>query len=116
MKIPIAYVLTSTLAFTLAAAAPSAHANPFGNMLHMHPHAVTQTDPRVNLTLLNTSDSFREITIEGKTYIIPGHRVAEIKAPVGTLVIAGCGVPLHKKGSVLLEVSEKMNNSTVRMI
>jgi hypothetical protein len=114
MKIQIASMLKSTLALTLiAASATAANAAPFGNLIHLHPHV---TDSRVQVSLRNDGNQFKEVTVDGTTYEILPHETAVIKANAGTFVYAGFNVASHKKGAVLVQITDKMNGSKINLI
>jgi len=113
MKIQFASMLKSTLALTLiAASATAANAAPFGNMVHLHPHAI---DSRVGIKIVNDGFQFKEVVIDGKTYEIDANHSAYVKAAAGTVVYAGVNVRAHKKGDVLVTVDNGMNGKTIRL-
>ncbi|QHN02721.1 hypothetical protein FTO74_04555 [Granulicella sp. WH15] len=110
MKIHVATLLKSTLALTLAAASvPAVHASPLHKGMHLHPGI----DSRICLHVFNAGNQFREIVVEGKTYEVQPHQGAMIKAPAGTKVYAGFNVSQHKKGTVLLELTDEVNGKRI---
>ncbi len=112
MKNQIVTILKSTLVLTLALAPlAAANAQLLKAPIHMHPN----TDARVSIHVKNDSPAFREINVDGKTYDIGGHSQVVIKAPVGTVVYAGFGVPQHAKGTVLLQMDEQANGKTINV-
>jgi hypothetical protein len=99
-------MLTSSFAVLALSAAV---ANPFTNLVHMHPRPA-QADTRINLVLYNSSPSFRDVTIDGKIYTVSSHHTMEVKAPAGTVVYAGSPSFTHKRGDAILQVTPKVNH------
>jgi hypothetical protein len=100
-------MIYTSLALVMLAAIP-----PFGNTVHMHPLA---KDGRVELTVVNHANQFRDVKVEGRSYEIPfGHSIT-IKAPVGTVVYRNSYAPSHKRGEVLVSLTPELNKTTMNI-
>ncbi|ADW70480.1 hypothetical protein [Granulicella tundricola] len=99
-------VLALAASSTLASAAM-----PLGNLVHLHPHS--QTDTRVVVTLVNKSQSFRDVKIGGRNYTVTSHGTLAVKAPAGTVIYVNSYMPNHHVGDTLLDLSPEQNNTKV---
>jgi len=101
------YTSLAVLAMSASAAIP-----PFSHLVHMHPHT-KPVDSRITVTLYNQSPNFCELAIGDKTYTVLSHDKLYIKAPAGTVVYAASGMPFTKRGDVVLELTDKVNNQRI---
>ena len=101
---------------SLAVLAMSASAlvNPFTNLVHLHPRPA-QTDNRVNVTLMNSGFTFRDVKVGDRTYTVLSSHTLSIKAPVGTVVYAASASGGHHRGDILLKVTPELNAHTVAL-
>lgn len=103
----------AVLALSVSAAlSPLASAMPIGSPIHLHPR-VHRTDDRVYLSLHNQSLSFREVKIDGHTYVLRAHESINIKAPVGTAVFADSRMSAYRRGDLILVVAPDLNGKSI---
>ena len=95
----------------ILAVAASAAMPPIGPIIHLHPHA--KVDDRVNVTLVNHSNYFRDVKIDGHIYELTAGRALSVKAPAGTLIYRASFVPFHTKGEVLVALTPDMDRQIV---
>ena len=101
-------IYTSLAVLALSA---TAAISPLSNILHLHPHA--QTDTRIHLTLRNTSFMYRDVKIDEHSYTIRKNGTVTIKAPAGTRVYADSRTPFFHAGDVILELTPQVNHQTI---
>ena len=98
-------MLYSSLAI-LALAMPS-----LGNFLHLHP--VRQPDGRVQVTLVNRADRFRDIKVDGHSYELGLGQQITIKATAGTIVYRDSSAPLHERGEILVAMTPEISGTVI---
>jgi hypothetical protein len=101
-------IYTSLAVVALAA---SAAIPPFTNLIHLHPH--DKTDSRVTVLLVNKSDRFRDVKLDGHTYTVNVGSALSVKAPIGTVIYRDSAAPFHPKGEVLIAVKAGMDHQIV---
>jgi hypothetical protein len=104
-------MLSSLAVLALSA---SALANPFSNLVHLHPRPA-QHDTRVSVVLYNKGISFRDVKIDGHIYTVTSHQMISVKAPVGTVVYADSKTPTYHRGDAIVEVTPKLNNQQINL-
>jgi hypothetical protein len=100
------YSSLAVLALASSAALP-----PIATPVHFHPGA--QKDTRVNVSLFNRTDTFRDVLIGGENYTVHPHELINIKAPVGTVIYVNSYMPRHHRGDALLSITPADNNTKV---
>lgn len=109
---PLAVLALSTAA-VLAPVAP-ALASAISFPIHLHPR-VHRVDDRVDLSLYNPSFNFREVKIDGHTYLVRAHRSIILKAPIGTAIYADSRTQTHRRGDVMLVVTPNLNKQQITL-
>ncbi len=97
----------------ILAVAASAAIPPFGNLVHMHPHA--RPDDRVSVLVVNHGKVFQDVSVAGHVYTITADSNIRIKAPAGTLVYRATPRPYHAKGEVLIAMTPAVNDQTIEL-
>ena len=103
----------ASLVLLLAIAPTQASAWPIGKLLHLHPRAVQEQDPRLTVQLYNKSGLVQKVRVAGQIYTLLPHDGLTIKAPEGTEVFAESAGFKHRKGDVLFAFTAKLNGDTV---
>jgi murein DD-endopeptidase MepM/ murein hydrolase activator NlpD len=108
-------VFAISLVFSLAgiAAPATAHAWPFGKLLHLHPREVQEQDGRITFQLYNKGGLVQEVKVAGRVYTLLPHDGLKITAPEGTQVYAASKGFGHRNGDVLFTVTPEMKYDTV---
>ena len=96
--------LALALAATLLAAAPLAQAK-----------TSTRSDGRVQVTLVNRADQFRDVKIQGHSYTVEPHRNIQVTAPTGTTVLADSNFRNFHRGDVIVEMSSNANHKEFQL-
>ena len=102
-------IYTSLAVIALSA---SAAVSPLSKLVHVHPHAA-QMDSRISVTLHNQSNFFQDVLIGGRQYEVKPGRGLVVKAPAGTQVIADGPSAIHKRGEVVAEMSQAVDQTTI---
>ena len=70
-------------------------------------------DTRVFVTLVNKSVTFRDVTIDGRSYTMLPNDLLTVKAPAGTVVYAGSAYRKYHRGDALVALTPSMDHSRV---
>ena len=95
-----------------AALALSSIFSPFHASLG-HSVPARPTDARVSFVIHNDSQLFHDVEIDGRNYTIHAHNGITVKAPTGTVVLAGSRFGKFRPGDVLLTVTPALSDSKV---
>ena len=88
----------------------SALASPLSTPVHLHPK---MPDTRINLSLYNKANGFRDVKIDGHSYTVPAHESLRVKAPAGTVIFADSRTPRFRRGDVMLQVTPQNDNQKI---
>ena len=98
----------------ILAVAASAAIPPFGNLVHLHPH--TQTDDRVQVTLVNHASLFRDVRIAGHTYTVnAGGAHLRQSARRHARLSRQLSLPITLRGEVLIALTPAVNEQTIEV-
>ena len=101
-------VYTSLAVLALSA---SSALSPISKLVHLHRHPAM--DGRVSVTLLNASRIFQDVKVAGHRYtILPNHQL-QVKAPVGTDIVAASSTGGLHEGEVVVSLTVKLQNQSI---
>jgi hypothetical protein len=103
-------MLYSSLA--ILALSASAAASPISGLFHLHAH-MAMPSTRVELSLYNSSNMFRDVSIDGQSYTIGAHHSLTVAAKPGTLVVSDSNMGAHKRGEVLVDIEPKLKGQRI---